>query len=382
MFKSKNNDIIDGIWYEKDGSTYRYGKASKTKSVFKTVLNYVLIACISVAGGYVGSMLHQPKTVKSVIPSYEINTVRNNDQLTMQEVIQKTHNSVVEITTETVARGFFSQQMIMTGAGSGVIFTSDGYIVTNNHVIEDTKVIRVRLANGQEYEAKLIGVDVKSDIAVIKIDAKNLEAAILGNSEHIQVGDTAIAIGNPLGELGGTVTSGIISALDREITIGNQVMNLLQTNAQINRGNSGGGLFNSKGELIGIVNAKSAGTSIEGIGFAIPINDVNNVVEQIINNGFVTNRATLGVTVAEIKEQDGKYPAGLYISSVIKGSAADKAGLKEYDQILFAGDERIQTYNDLAKVLKKKNVGDSIMITVVRDNQKMEVDVILQESGK
>ncbi len=214
-----------------------------------------------------------------------------------QKVADSASNSVVEIVTEAVTKSQFMQDMVTEGAGSGVIVTTDGYIVTNNHVIEGASKITVTTKDGTSYEGTLVGTDSESDVALVKINATNLQPAVMGDSDALAVGQDAIAIGNPLGELGGTVTEGIISALDREITLDGETMNLLQTSAAINPGNSGGGLFNSDGELIGIVVAKSSGADVEGLGFAIPINDVKSVVESLQTDGYVKGRASLGVTL-------------------------------------------------------------------------------------
>ncbi|MBQ2862637.1 MAG: trypsin-like peptidase domain-containing protein, partial [Clostridia bacterium] len=195
---------------------------------------------------------------------------------TMTDVISSVRDTVVEIVTENIQESAFYGQYVTSGAGSGVIINENGYIITNNHVVAGANTIYVRTTDQKEYKASLVGTDEESDIAVIKIDATSLKAATLGDSSAIKLGEAVIAIGNPLGSLGGTVTDGIISALDREVTIDGQEMRLLQTNAAVNPGNSGGGLFNMAGELIGVVNAKSSssnsGATIEGLGFAIPIN--------------------------------------------------------------------------------------------------------------
>jgi len=202
--------------------------------------------------------------------------------LTIPEIASKTSASVVEIYTETVTRGVFLRQFVMEGSGSGVIISSDGRIVTCSHLFDGARKITVRLTNGAEYQATLLGKDSKNDLAVVKIDATGLKAATYGNSDQLAVGELAVVIGNPLGKLGGSVTEGIISALGRNIEMGGQVMNLLQTSAAVNPGNSGGGLFNRYGELVGIVSAKSSGIDVEGIGFAIPANKVKSVVGTLV----------------------------------------------------------------------------------------------------
>ena len=267
-------------------------------------------------------------------------------------------------------------------AGSGIIISKDGYIVTNNHVIDGAQKITVKTSDGTEYDAKLIGTDPKSDIAVLKVEANDLTPATLGDSSKISVGDTAIAIGNPLGTLGGTVTDGIISATSRELVVNNESMKLIQTNATINSGNSGGGLFDGNGNLIGIVQSKDSGTSssgatIEGIGFAIPVNDAMEVAEQLIKNGKVTDRATLGVYLQTLTTQQGNYTPGVYVTNVIDGSGAQAAGLKAYDKIVGADGKEVSNYPDLSAILKTKKPGDTVDLTIDRDGNQIQVTVTL-----
>ena len=202
--------------------------------------------------------------------------------LTIPEIASKASASVVEIYTESVSRGVFLRQYVTAGSGSGVVISADGRIVTCSHLIDRARKITVRMNDGTEYAATLLGQDRANDLAVVKIDAKNLRPVAYGDSSRVVTGELAVAIGNPLGRLGGSVTEGIISAPGRNIEMGGQVMNLLQTSAAVNPGNSGGGLFNRYGELVGVVNAKSGGTNIEGIGFAIPSNKVNAVVKALM----------------------------------------------------------------------------------------------------
>lgn len=350
------------------------------------VLYLVLVAIISLscglAGGYMAAKYTTPQTVIYKSDSINVDSSFVTDG-SIQSVIASVKDSVVEINTETVETNnyysFFGlpSENLVEGAGSGVIISNDGYIVTNNHVIENASSIKVRLTNGSVYDATLVATDSKSDVAVIKIEANDLTCATIGNSDNLVVGDSVIAIGNPLGSLGGTATDGIISSLNREVTVNNEKMNLIQTNAAINSGNSGGGLFNTSGQLIGIINAKSVGTSVEGLGFAIPINDVMNVVEQLLESGYVTDRATLGVKVTELTQDTRNYKAGLYIQSTVKGSGAEKAGLQPYDRIIALNDYEISSYTDLSSQLQNYNVGDTVTLTIVRDGQHMNVDVTL-----
>lgn len=406
MFESKNDKLINKVWNETENkekqeemkeevseevkvesepvreSVKVERKEPKNFSTTKLLVSVALVAgTFGFGGSYLANQIQGPRsTIVQNSTSNIANTSLGSDGLSMQKIIENTVPSVVEIRTETVSNGFMLQEYVSEGAGSGVVLTSDGYIVTNNHVINNARNINVTLSDGTTYVAELIGTDPTTDLAVIKVDAKGLSAAVIGNSDNLKVGDGVIAIGNPLGTLGGSATDGIISALNREITIDNETMNLLQTNAAVNPGNSGGGLFNGAGELIGIVNAKSSGSDVEGLGFAIPSNDVVNVADQLINNGYVSNRATIGVYLSEVTQNNGQVVPGLYISEVIEGSGAQKAGLQAYDRIIFVGDTEITSYSDLKKIIKEYNVGDTIQMTVVRDGKQIVTDVTLTES--
>lgn len=342
-------------------------------------------------GGVGGSMIanHLSSNKRTTVIYQGVEQVDKNGNavtnMSIKDIVANTEQSVVEITTESAATDSFFEQMVTTGAGSGVIISKDGYIVTNNHVVEGANKITVRDKNGTEYDAKLIGTDAKTDLAVIKIEASKLSAAVLGTSSSLSVGDEAIAIGNPLGELGGTVTRGIISALDREITIDGQTMTLLQTDTAINKGNSGGGLFNDEGHLIGIVNAKSSGTSVEGLGFAIPIDTAKPVIESLIANGYVTGRPQLGVTMVNITDemtafQSGVNELGVYIAKVHEDSAAEEAGLEVKDRIISVDGKEISASDEIAKIIESKKVNDAIKIVVERDGKKVSVTATLKEA--
>ena len=309
-------------------------------------------------------------------------------ELSVEEIAAVASPSVVEITTETVTTHSFFSQYIQEGAGSGVILSEDGTIVTNNHVVEDASRITVRTKDGTEYEATLVGADSKTDVAVLKIDATGLTPAVLGDSDSLIVGEYVMAIGNPLGQLGGTVTDGIISALSRDVTINGETMTLLQTNAAINPGNSGGGLFNEKGELVGIVNAKSSDTSstttIEGLGFAIPINTVKNTVQEILDYGYVRGRAALGVTLIDITDAQTMFQyrvdrMGVYVAGVTEGGACDKAGVQVGDCIISIGDVAVTSYTDIKAQLNNHSVGDTVQLQVIRDGRTLTLSVTLDE---
>ena len=308
--------------------------------------------------------------------------------LSVSEIAALASPSVVEISTEVVTRNDFFGQYVQSGAGSGVIFSEDGIIVTNDHVVDGASSITVRTKDGESYEATLLGTDSKTDVAVLKIEASGLTPAILGDSDSLTVGEYAMAIGNPLGHLGGTVTDGIISALSREVTISGENMTLLQTNAAINPGNSGGGLFNEKGELVGIVNAKSSQTdtrtSIEGLGFAIPVNTVKNSVQELLEYGYVRGRAALGVNLLDISDMQSMFQyrvsrMGVYVGSLVEGGAAEKAGMKVGDNIIAIGDVAISSVANVKSQLNNYSVGDTIQVQVIRDGRTLTLDVTLDE---
>lgn len=312
------------------------------------------------------------------------NSGSTGDALSVTEIAARVADSVVEITTESTQYDTFMGQYVSEGAGSGVILSSDGYIVTNNHVIEGASTINVTLRDGTSYPATLVGTDSQGDIAVIKIDATGLQAATVGNSDSLQVGDTAVAVGNPLGQLGGTVTDGIISALDREIDLDGQTMTLLQTNAAINPGNSGGGLFNDRGELIGIVVAKSSGSGIEGLGFAVPINTAMDLVDDIMQYGYVKGRIDLGMTTTEVSSSTMAmmygYSAGVYIDEVTPGSNAEEVGFRSGDRIVSFNGTEISSAADLTKALSSCSVGDTVEIVIARNGQRYVGELILEEA--
>lgn len=297
----------------------------------------------------------------------------------LADIVDNTSPSVVEVFTETKQVSSWFQEYVTEGAGSGVILSEDGYIVTNHHVIDGANTIKVRLSNGQTHTAVLTGTDEKTDLAVVKINVSGLTAAKLTDSSTVRVGDFVIAIGNPLGELGGTVTEGIISAKDREVTIDGETMTLLQTSAAVNPGNSGGGLFSLSGELVGVVNAKSSGDDIEGLAFAIPSNTVKEITQELIQYGYVTGRPQLGISVAQITKpgmgwQTYYSTPGLYITQ----SSADN-GLKAGDRIVQIDGTTINNAADVSTVLDQHSVGDVVKVVVSRNGKEATVNVKLTE---
>ncbi len=304
-------------------------------------------------------------------------------EMTIQEIIHQAAHAVVEIRTESVATDFWLGQYVTQGAGSGVIVESNGIILTNNHVIQGAQKITVSLKNGKSYEAKVIGTDQQTDVAVLQINETGLTTARIGDSSQLVVGDLAVAIGNPLGQLGGTATAGIISALDREVTIDGKTMSLLQTDASINPGNSGGGLFNQYGQLIGIVVAKSGGSNVEGLGFAIPINTAKVIADQLMAHGYVQGRVQMGLTLVDITtsydaSRHGVNALGLYVVSA-DSAQAKAAGFMSGDRLLSIEDAVINHFPDVTKALEKYEVGDTVQVTVARQDQTRILTLILGE---
>ncbi len=380
---------MSGIPFEKP-------KKKERKGMSRGVLAVVVVLCILLSGGagFLGSRLAIQYTERgssggqtsltggtSVVyrAPESSGTVGGTESANIEVVVaDAAASSVVEITTETVVTSSYYGQYVTSGAGSGVILTQDGYIITCAHVVSGASTVTVKLTTGDSYAATVVGSDSQTDIAVLKIDVTELPCAVLGNSDSLRVGETAVAIGNPLGSLGGTVTSGIISALDRQVQIDGQSYTLLQTSAAINPGNSGGGLFNSQGQLIGIVNAKSSGSDIEGLGFAIPVNDAMDVAEQLMQYGYVKGRPALGVSVVEINQdtnlwsiRSSQYAAilnyvteyGVYFAEYQEGQSGD---FRFGDRIVAINGVTVSAFADIRSVLSEYKVGDTVTVTVAR----------------
>ena len=373
------------------------------KRVARSAVALVLAAAMGFAGGFVGAKFggSGKVVIQQVAPSSTADSASGSDNsitaasssgssLTTEQVADLVSPSVVVITTEQVVYSqwsWYGQNQVESGAGSGVIISSDGYILTCAHVVDGASNITVTI-NDKDYTATLVGEDTTSDIAVIKIDADGLTPATVGNSDSLKVGQNVMAVGNPLGELGGTVTGGMISALNRSVTIqgtnSTNTMSLIQMDASVSPGNSGGGLFNMNGELVGIVNAKSSSSDAEGLGFAIPINDAIKVAQELLENGYVTGRPYLGITYlavtdAQTAQQLGVNAYGVYIVDVTKGGPADQAGLKAGDRIVSVDGSEIAAKDDLGTLMQKHVAGDTLAITVARDGQMQTVNVTLGE---
>lgn len=369
-------------------------KSFLTRKSAALLLAFCVLASagMGIGGGMIGYQLSRDNTPASTTSNNTTNAQQMSNQtttpegeLTVEQIAAKAADSVVEITTEGVSTDSAMRQVITQGAGSGVILSEDGKIVTNNHVIDGASKITVTLRNGESYDATLVGTDAETDVALLKINATGLTPAEMGDSDSLQVGETAVAIGNPLGQLGGTVTNGIISALDRDITLEDQTMTLLQTNAAINPGNSGGGLFNGQGQLIGVVVAKSSGENVEGLGFAIPVNKVQKVVDQLSEYGYVKGRVALGVSLVDIttEQQALMYQVpqlGVYIWQVTEGGSAQEAGLQQGDCIQAIDGTKVSTATEVKEILQQHQVGDTIAVQVLRNGQTGTVNVTLKES--
>ena len=305
--------------------------------------------------------------------------VKAGDTMTSSQVYAKYGDCVVSVNVKT-SEG--------EGAGTGFLISEDGYILTCNHVVSGTTAISVVRTDSTSYEAELVGSDEDLDVAVLKIkDAGEAKFpyVVLGDSEDLTVGDSVTAIGNALGTLANTLTTGVVSALDRAISMSDgAAMSLLQTDCTVNSGNSGGPLFNQYGEVIGIVNAKSSGQNAEGLGFAIPVNTAIQVAEELINNGYVTGRPAMGVTVLSINDaqtafQYGVNQAGVYVQSVNEGGAADKAGLQPGDRFVSIDGTAVNSTSDITGIIGEHAVGDTIEVQVVRGKQVFSLNVTLQE---
>ena len=374
----------------------------KNGNIARSAVALVLAAAMGFVGGFVGAQVGNTGgkvVIQQVAPSStsssdsgSASAVNTASGMTTAQVSEMVSPSVVVITTEQVVYSqwsWYGQSQVESGAGSGVIISSDGYILTCAHVVSGASNITVSIGD-KDYPATLVGEDTTSDIAVVKVDATGLTPATVGNSDNLKVGESVMAVGNPLGELGGTVTSGIVSALNRSVSIQGSssvnTMSLIQMDASVSPGNSGGGLFNMNGELVGIVNAKSSDSDAEGLGFAIPVNDAVKVAQELLENGYVTGRPYLGisyyaVTDAQTAAQLGVNAYGVYIVEVVKGGPADKAGLQAGDRIVSVDGSEVATQSDLGTLMQNHKAGDAIQITVARGGQMQTVTVTLGEKG-
>ncbi len=363
----------------------------------------IMVLCLIVSGfaGFGGSMLAQSLNSSKIEAAGDTMVIHQVtaettsadssalvDKSTSQ-ITEEVADSVVEITTEVMQTSSFYGQYIATGAGSGVIISEDGYIITNNHVIDGASSVKVTLHSGESYDATVIGADDVVDIALLKIDASGLTPAVFGDSDSLKVGDKTVVIGNPLGTLGGSVSEGIISALDRSIVIDGQTMHLLQTDAAINPGNSGGGTFNGQGELIGIVVAKSSssssGATIDNIGFVIPINNVVEILSDLKDNGYVTGRGDTGMNFVDLTNSMysmyyyGNSTPGVYIYSINRNSNASSAGFQVGDRVISVNGTEVSSSSEIESIISALSAGDQVEFELERSGQTGKLTLTLEE---
>lgn len=308
----------------------------------------------------------------------------SEDGLSIVDIAKKAGPAVVGIINKQQSVNYWGQSTEQTGSGSGIIIRSDGYIITNSHVIEGADSVTVITSTNEEYSATVVGQDAKTDLAVIKVNASGLPTAEIGSSADLQVGELAVAIGNPLGqEFAGSVTAGVISALNRSISIEGRQYTLIQTDAAINPGNSGGALLNDKGQVIGINSVKISSSELEGMGFAIPIDDAMTIIEELMDHGYVKGRPVIGIASREINSATARrygLVEGVYVVQVNEGSGAEKAGLQIGDVIVAADGKTIKTLDELNEIRDSHKSGETIQLTIMRNNEsKQTVNVVLGE---
>ena len=318
----------------------------------------------------------------------DITKVDTGKLMTAAEVYALNVNSTVGITTS-ITTNYWGYATTSAASGSGFVYSDEGHIVTNYHVVEGSSAITVSLYDGSSLPAKLIGYDESNDVAVLKVQAKQLKPVVLGDSDNLNVGDSVVAIGNPLGELTFSLTSGAVSALDREVTFsGGQTMNLIQTDCAINSGNSGGALFNLYGEVIGVTNAKysgnsSSGATIDNIGFAIPMNHVRTIVDSIIQNGYVI-KPYIGVSVTNVSDESLGYgmPQGASIQGIVENGPAEAAGLKVSDIVTHINGDEIKGASDLKRAVTSSKPGDILQLTVWRRGETLQISITVGEQSQ
>ena len=379
--------------------------APQKESFFKKTGTKVaaLVLCCALAGGaagYGGAMLARSSRSSTTlqqssrtVSQVSVKKVDGQTLMSAAEVYASTVNSVVSINCSAVSTNIFGQSVESASSGSGFIITQDGYIVTNHHVISGASSVTVTLHDGTEYPATVVGGDSDYDVAVLKVEATGLTAVTLGDSGNVNVGDSVLAIGNPLGELTFSMSQGIVSCCDRAINVDGTPFNMIQVDASINPGNSGGPLMNLYGEVVGIVSAKYSNysnTTVEGLGFAIPINDVQTIITDIMENGQVTDKPALSITAGTMTEQmAAQYQLstkkGVFVYSVNKGGAGDNAGLQMGDVITKLGDAEITSMEELSAAKKNYKAGDTVTVTFWRGDEEkttqLTFDVQSQDTG-
>lgn len=375
--------------YESASSKKQPGYVTRKGLAIALICTMLATSGLTVGGLALGGVFNNKRVSaynNNIAPTSHPVASSEGSQLSIQEIAAANENAVVEIFTEKVITDYWLQNYVTQGAGSGVLIDSDGYILTCNHVVDGARSITVTTKNGAQYDAELIGGDEATDIAVLKIKGSNFSTITYGDSSQLMIGDRAVVMGNPLGNLGGSISSGIISALDRSVNVEGKAMTLIQTDAAINPGNSGGGLFDGQGRLIGIVVAKAGESTsdAEGIGFAIPINHAAVIADQLIEYGKVP-RPLIGVMIVDITSQAdalsyGVNETGLYIDEVI-GENAKAAGFKAGDIIKAINGDPIRNRNDLTIALSYKYAGDKVTISVSRDGEIIDIETVLEKSS-
>ena len=393
-----NNGGYNGYSYSSAPQQPPVPQKKKGSKVLLRVLACVGVAALGFGGGLGGAVVASRAgltgnqvVVQQVERSTDATAAGSTDgtSMSVQQIASVVSPSVVAITTEQMSSSqtWFGGYYVQSGAGSGIIVSQDGYILTCAHVVSGATSVKVQLnGSDQSYDATVVGVDSTSDIAVLKIDATGLTPAVIGDSDKLAVGETTVAVGNPLGTLSNTVTQGIVSALNRQVTVEDNDMTLIQTDTSISPGNSGGGLFNANGELIGVVNAKSSYSEAEGIGFAIPINTAMDIAQQLIENGAVA-RPVLGVSILDIQDsstaqQYGVSALGVYVADVTKGGGAEAAGVQRGDRIIAIDDTAVSSTATVKSYLADKQVGDTVTLQVERDGKVLTLNVTLGNSAQ
>ena len=356
----------------------------------------LILACAVAGGlaGWGGAAIAGSSTSRTAIQqssrqpvSVQVKNVDGQTKMEPAEVYASVVNSAVSINCSATSTNIFGQQTQTASSGSGFIITEDGYVVTNYHVVSGASSVEVTLYNGDTYDATVIGGDSDYDVAVLKINATGLTPVTLGNSADVNVGDSVLAIGNPLGELTFSMSGGYVSSCNRAINVDGTPFNMIQVDCSINPGNSGGPLMNLYGEVVGIVSAKYStysSTTVEGLGFAIPIDDVKSIITDIMENGAVTGKAYMAVTVGTMNSQmAAQYSIdidqGVFVYSVVKGGAGDKAGLRLGDVITKMGDTTLTSRQDLSAALKSYRAGDTATLTVFRDGSYITTDITFDQ---
>lgn len=414
-YKWYNDDFQNNVTHEPQIEQAPYTapeqpvkKARKARTVKLPVmiLAIVLTAVVSVSGyALLGPAVSGNPGLEQLQPGVMNNTqngntsnattiINNNRQaMTIPDIVDKVGPTVVGVINRAknnnIYYGYFgglqngSNEMVEQGSGSGVLISADGYIVTNNHVIEGAQEVGIILNTGDEYKAKVVGADSRTDLAVLKIEGSNLPYATLGSSSDLRVGELAVAIGNPLGqEFAGTVTSGIISALNRSVTVDNKQLTLIQTDAAINPGNSGGALVNQYGEVIGINTVKISSSELEGLGFAIPMDEAKPVIDDLLQHGYVKGRPVIGIGGRSVTERDAQaynMKVGVYVASMSANSPAYMAGIQIGDIITEMDGKKVTTVEEMNVIKNQHQVGDTIELTVFRQGGDLKIKLILGE---